>query len=51
MPGSDETYLESFIEHVATLPHAVRRNMDLMKDLDQTNMYVMYSFCDSVRCV
>lgn len=30
----DETYLESFIEHISTLPHEVRRNLDLMRDLD-----------------
>jgi len=32
--SSDETYLEAFIESLATLPHEVRRNMDLLKDLD-----------------
>ena len=34
MSSSDETYLEAFIESLATLPHEVRRNMDLLKDLD-----------------
>jgi hypothetical protein len=33
---SDETYLESFIEHIQTLPSEIRRNLDLMKDLDST---------------
>jgi hypothetical protein len=33
---SDETYLEAFIEHLATLPHEIRRNLELMKDLDKT---------------
>ena len=40
MSRSDETYLESFIEHIATLPHEVRRNLDLMKDLDKSCSYV-----------
>jgi hypothetical protein len=38
--SSDETYLESFIESLSTLPHEVRRNLDLIKDLDQTCRYV-----------
>mmetsp|Transcript_22537 Transcript_22537/g.31448 ORF Transcript_22537/g.31448 Transcript_22537/m.31448 type:complete len:296 (-) Transcript_22537:25-912(-) len=34
---SDTTFLESFIEHhLATLPHDVRRNLELLKDLDKT---------------
>lgn len=32
--SSDETYLEAFIETLSTLPHQIRRNMDLMRDLD-----------------
>jgi hypothetical protein len=40
--SSDETYLESFIESLSTLPHEVRRNLDLIKDLDQTCRYVSY---------
>ena len=32
----DETYLESFIESIGTLPHDVRRNLELMKDLDKS---------------
>jgi Inhibitor of growth proteins N-terminal histone-binding len=32
----EETYLESFIEQIHTLPSEVRRNLDLMKDLDKT---------------
>ena len=33
---SDETFLESFIgESLATLPHEMRRSMELIKDLDQ----------------
>jgi hypothetical protein len=32
--SSDETYLEAFMETLSTLPHQVRRNMDLMRDLD-----------------
>jgi hypothetical protein len=34
MFSSDETYLEAFIEKLATLPHQLRRNLDLLKDLD-----------------
>lgn len=34
MVRSDETYLESFIDQIATLPHEVRRNLELMKDMD-----------------
>lgn len=30
----DETYLESFIESIASLPHDVRRNLELLKDMD-----------------
>lgn len=37
MARSDETYLEAFIEHIATLPAEIRRNLDLMKDLDKTS--------------
>eukprot|EP00934_Nitzschia_sp_Nitz4_P006489 Nitzschia sp. Nitz4//scaffold117_size69655//27204//28340//NITZ4_006023-RA/size69655-snap-gene-0.8-mRNA-1//-1//CDS//3329533648//6479//frame0 len=36
MGRSDVTYLESFIEHIATMPAEVRRNLELMKDLDQS---------------
>lgn len=32
----DETYLEAFVESIATLPHDVRRNLELMKDMDKT---------------
>ena len=34
MSSSDETYLEAFIESLATLPHEVRRSTELLKDLD-----------------
>ena len=34
--SSNETYLESFIEHISTLPSEIRRNLDLMKDLDKS---------------
>jgi hypothetical protein len=40
--SSDETYLEAFIETLSTLPHEVRRNMDLIKDLDKASGYVLY---------
>ena len=36
MSSGDETFLESFIgESLATLPHEMRRSMELIKDLDQ----------------
>lgn len=31
---SDETYLEGFVESIATLPHNVRRNLELLRDMD-----------------
>jgi hypothetical protein len=31
---SDETYLESFIDHISSVPAELRRNLALMKDLD-----------------
>lgn len=34
MFSSEETYLEAFIEQLSTLPHQLRRNLDLLKDLD-----------------
>lgn len=33
---SDETYLESFIDHISNLPAELRRNLALMRDLDNT---------------
>jgi Inhibitor of growth proteins N-terminal histone-binding len=33
---SDETYLEAFIESLSTLPAEIKRNLDLMKDLDSS---------------
>lgn len=33
----DETYLEAFVETLGTLPHSVRRDLDLMKDLDRSH--------------
>mmetsp|Transcript_27343 Transcript_27343/g.33116 ORF Transcript_27343/g.33116 Transcript_27343/m.33116 type:complete len:136 (+) Transcript_27343:113-520(+) len=36
MSSTDETYLESFIESIATLPHDVRRNLELLKTLDRS---------------
>jgi hypothetical protein len=32
--GGDETFLEAFVESVSTLPHEVKRNLELLKDLD-----------------
>jgi len=40
---SDETYLESFVESISTLPHDVRRNLELMKNMNQT--------CSWVECI
>lgn len=34
--ASDETYLESFIESISTLPSEIRRNLGLIKSLDQS---------------
>ncbi|KAG7343184.1 SGF29 tudor-like domain containing protein [Nitzschia inconspicua] len=35
--SGDETYLEAFMDHISTVPAELRRNLDLMKDLDQTS--------------
>ena len=32
--GEESTFLESFVEHITNLPNEVRRNLDLVKDLD-----------------
>lgn len=34
--GEESTFLESFVEHIANLPNEVRRNLDLVKDLDKS---------------
>lgn len=34
--SNDETYLEAFIESIATLPHELRRNLELLKELDKS---------------
>lgn len=34
MSSGDETYLEAFVESLATLPYQVRRNLELVQDLD-----------------
>eukprot|EP00977_Amphora_coffeiformis_P016697 scaffold5237_cov179-Amphora_coffeaeformis.AAC.10 len=36
--SSDETYLEAFIEGLSTLPNDVKRNMELIRDLDKSSM-------------
>ena len=33
---SDGTYLEAFIENIGTLPSEIRRNLELMKDMDKS---------------
>jgi hypothetical protein len=48
--SSDETYLESFIEHISTLPHEVRRNLDLMRDLDKSCSYVTPLLSHKMSC-
>lgn len=44
MSSGDETYLEAFMESLSTQPHLVRRNMDLMRDLDASTRYVYRQF-------
>ena len=34
--GEESTFLESFVEHITNLPNEVRRNLDLVKDLDKS---------------
>lgn len=36
MRSDDETYLESFVDHISSLPAELRRNLDLMRDLDHS---------------
>jgi vacuolar-type H+-ATPase subunit I/STV1 len=36
MPSSEETYLEAFVETLGTLPYETRRNLELIRDLDQS---------------
>ena len=38
--SSDETYLESFLESLSGLPNEIKRNLELMKDLDKSCSYV-----------
>ena len=40
MGRGDVTYLESFMDHLSTLPADVRRNLELIKDMDKTSMQV-----------
>ena len=37
MSGGDESFLESFIEGLATVPHDIKRNMELIRDLDKSS--------------
>lgn len=41
MPPNDETYLEAIIEHIQSCPAEVRRNLELMGDLDQSGAFLM----------
>jgi Inhibitor of growth proteins N-terminal histone-binding len=34
--SSDETFLESFLDSLSGLPHEIKRNLELMKDLDKS---------------
>ncbi|CAB9506313.1 Inhibitor of growth protein 4 [Seminavis robusta] len=34
--SGDETYLEAFLDSLAGLPNEIKRNMELMKDMDKT---------------
>lgn len=34
--SNDETYLEAFVESIANLPHDLRRNLELLKELDKS---------------
>ena len=35
--SGEETFLESFVEHISDLPNDIRRNLDLVKDLDKSS--------------
>lgn len=35
--SSDETFLESFLDSLSGLPHEIKRNLELMKDLDKNS--------------
>mmetsp|Transcript_12797 Transcript_12797/g.27095 ORF Transcript_12797/g.27095 Transcript_12797/m.27095 type:complete len:313 (-) Transcript_12797:246-1184(-) len=35
--SGEETFLESFVEHISDLPSDIRRNLDLVKDLDKSS--------------
>ena len=43
--SSDETYLEAFIEGLSTLPNDVKRNMELIRDLDKSSLWVIAVSC------
>lgn len=34
--SGEETFLECFVEHISDLPNEIRRNLDLVKDLDKS---------------
>lgn len=34
MSGGEETYLEAFVDQLSTLPHNLRRSLELLKSLD-----------------
>jgi hypothetical protein len=39
----EETILEALVESLTTLPHEVRRNLDLLQSQDRVLGYVMFS--------
>ena len=34
--SSDETFLESFLDNLSGFPNEIKRNLELMKDLDKS---------------
>ena len=46
--SSGETYLESFLDSISSLPHEVKRNLELIKELDKSCSYV--TCCGKLEC-
>ena len=46
----NETYLEAVVEHIQSCPAEVRRNLDLMHDLDQTSAQCLEQLHTLQRC-
>ena len=47
---SDETYLEAFIDHISNVPAELKRNLELMKDLDQTGNELFEEMTQLLPC-